>query len=277
MSVMVGLDKEKGLDLILHTPGGGIDATESIVDYLWSIFRKDIRVIVPQLAMSAGTMIACASNEIIMGKHSNLGPIDPQMFSPGIGFNVPAQGVLDEYGVAIEQIKTEPSSTHLWQTIFSRVHPSFINECMLAMNHSKELVKSWLLDNMLSLDPDKVNLAEKIVGELSDHGKTKSHGRHISAVEAKSLGLKITMLEVDSIMQELVLSLHHSYMITFGQTQARKIVENNNGLANISLAPPPQVQPQFFVPPGFIPQPIKLSWMKLFSLKLRNLFKHGRG
>ena len=40
------LDKTKGLDLILHTPGGDLAATESLVDYLYSMFDKDIRVIV---------------------------------------------------------------------------------------------------------------------------------------------------------------------------------------------------------------------------------------
>jgi len=67
------LDRSKGLDLILHTPGGDIAATESLVDYLYSMFDKDIRVIVPQISMSDGTMIALASKEIVMGKHSNLG------------------------------------------------------------------------------------------------------------------------------------------------------------------------------------------------------------
>lgn len=58
------LDRSKGLDLIIHTPGGGITSTQSIVDYLHKMFRKnrdsvpDIRAIVPQIAMSAGTMIA---------------------------------------------------------------------------------------------------------------------------------------------------------------------------------------------------------------------------
>ena len=42
------LDRTKGLDLILHTPGGDIAATESLVDYLYSMYGKDIRVIVPQ-------------------------------------------------------------------------------------------------------------------------------------------------------------------------------------------------------------------------------------
>ena len=79
------MDRAKGLDLIIHTPGGGITSTQSIVDYLHRMFRKekhsvpDIRAIVPQISMSAGTMLACSCKEIWMGKHSNLGPIDPQI------------------------------------------------------------------------------------------------------------------------------------------------------------------------------------------------------
>lgn len=53
------LDREKGLDLILHTPGGSIAATQSLVDYLHAMFGTNIRAIVPQIAMSAGTMICC--------------------------------------------------------------------------------------------------------------------------------------------------------------------------------------------------------------------------
>lgn len=53
------LDRSKGLDLILHTPGGSIATTETVVNYLHLMFNHDIRVIVPQVAMSAGTMIAC--------------------------------------------------------------------------------------------------------------------------------------------------------------------------------------------------------------------------
>lgn len=68
------LDKNLGLDLILHTPGGDIAATESLVDYLYSIFGKNIRVVVPQISMSAGTMIALSAKEVLMGKHSNWGP-----------------------------------------------------------------------------------------------------------------------------------------------------------------------------------------------------------
>src|SRR5207249_4402223 len=91
MMAVYKLDRTKGLDLIIHTPGGSISSTQSIVDYLHKMFGRDIRAIVPQIAMSAGTMLACSCKEIWMGKHSNLGPIDPHVNG------IPAYGVLREF------------------------------------------------------------------------------------------------------------------------------------------------------------------------------------
>jgi len=91
MTTIHDLDRSKGLDLVLHTPGGETAATESIVDYLRKMFGPDIRAIVPQLALSGGTMIACACKTILMGKHSSLGPIDPQFRGK------PAHGVIEEF------------------------------------------------------------------------------------------------------------------------------------------------------------------------------------
>lgn len=72
-------DRKLGLDLFLHTPGGDIAATESIVNYLHQMFGNDIRAIIPQIAMSAGTMTACSCKQILMARHSNVGPIDPHL------------------------------------------------------------------------------------------------------------------------------------------------------------------------------------------------------
>ncbi len=91
MAMCHELNVENGLDLILHTPGGDVAATESIIDYLNNIFDGNIRAIIPQLAMSGGTMIACSCKEIVMGKQSSGGPVDPQINS------VPAHGVISEF------------------------------------------------------------------------------------------------------------------------------------------------------------------------------------
>ena len=80
---MSALHELKGeeLDLILHSPGGSLEVSEQVVTYLRSKYRH-IRAVVPQNAMSAATMIACACDGIVMGKHSALGPIDPQITVP---------------------------------------------------------------------------------------------------------------------------------------------------------------------------------------------------
>lgn len=58
MTAIHGMNRALGLDLFLHTPGGDIAATESIVHYLRTMFGNNIRAVVPQMAMSGGTMIA---------------------------------------------------------------------------------------------------------------------------------------------------------------------------------------------------------------------------
>lgn len=65
------------LDLILHSSGGSIEATETIGEYLRQKFTN-IRVLVPHMAMSAATILACVADEIILAAHAQLGPIDPQ-------------------------------------------------------------------------------------------------------------------------------------------------------------------------------------------------------
>lgn len=230
------LDKTKGLDLLLHTPGGDIAATESLVDYLYSIFGKDIRVIVPQISMSAGTMIALSSKEIIMGKHSNLGPIDPQ-------FNgVACQAVVNEFKQAVEDVKNNPSSAILWQTIISKYHPTFLGACQQAIEWSERMVSAWLKYNMCGGDEDKV---KKILAAFSNHQEQKSHARHIPKNECVEAGLIISDLENDQNLQDAVLTTHHMYFHTFSNTAAVKIIENHLGTAyleNQALQPRPVMQ-----------------------------------
>lgn len=230
MAAVHQLKRDKGLDLILHTPGGDIAATEALVKYLWVMFDKDIRVIVPQLAMSAGTMIACAAHSIVLGKQSSLGPIDPQ-----IG-GVPAQGVLDEFQMAVESIKRDPASAPLWQQIVSRYHPSFLNECVQAINWSRTMVHGWLCENMFGGDAVHAPTAQAIVNYLGDHSVTAAHARHIPISKCEEIGLKIEKLEDDKKLQDLVLTVHHSYMHTFSMSPAIKIIENQIGVATVHMS-----------------------------------------
>lgn len=235
MSVIHGLDRSKGLDLILHTPGGDIAATESLVDYLRSMFGNDIRAIIPQIAMSAGTMIALSCKEIVMGKHSSLGPIDPQTMG------VPAHGVIEEFQKAKDDIIKNPELAYLWQPILQKYHPTLVGECEKANLWSSEIVKEWLMSCMFDGDPKASEKAEKIISELGSHSLTKSHSRHISLKRAKELELKVIELEEldrDKNLQDAILSVHHICIQTLTSTQAVKIIENQDGIAYIQGASP---------------------------------------
>lgn len=227
MTTIHNLDRTKGLDLFLHTPGGQVAATESLVDYLRRMFNTDIQVFIPQLAMSAGTMVACSSSMIHMGKQSNLGPIDPQFGG------IPASEVIEEFNRAAKEIKTDPSRIPLWQVIIGKYHPTFIGECEHAVKWSKSIVKEWLKSGMLNSEKDANRIANNIVKHLSDHTKHKSHSRHINIDECKKIGLKISELESDQTLQDLVLTVHHTYIHTLSATAVYKMVENHNGMAMI--------------------------------------------
>ncbi len=230
MSTIKGLDKSKGLDLVLHTPGGSIGATESIVHYLKSVFGNDIRAIVPQIAMSAGTMIACSCKEIIMGKHSNLGPIDPQING------LPTHGIIEEFERAKTEISSNPKTIPVWQTILSRYSPTLIGECEKAIKWSESMVSDWLKTNMFKNEPNKDQIVDGVIKELGSHALTLSHDRHLPVDILKDrLGLKIQSLESDNDLQDKVLSVHHSCIISLTQTPAFKIIENHEGKAFIQL------------------------------------------
>ena len=70
--------KNVPIDIILHTPGGLVLAAEQIARALASHEAK-VTVFVPHYAMSGGTLLALAADEIIMDEHAVLGPIDPQL------------------------------------------------------------------------------------------------------------------------------------------------------------------------------------------------------
>lgn len=252
MTTINGLNTEDGLDLILHTPGGDTAATESIVDYLWRKFDGNIRCFVPQMAMSAGTMIACSTKEIWLGKQSSLGPVDPQ-------FNgIPAHGVLEEFKRAYSEILNDPRTIPVWQPVIAKYPPAFLGECEKAVKWSNELVSSWLARNMLANDPEREQKIETIQTELGDHSVSYAHNRHLSSQKCKDIGLVIKELESDQELQDKVLSVHHIYFHTLSSTPAFKIIENQNGQAFIQQAHQVLMQapgPQQI--PGFLNQKIQ--------------------
>ena len=248
MTALHDLDHTKGLDLILHTPGGQTGATESIVDYLRAVCGTDIRAFVPQLALSGGTVIACGCKEIYMGKHSSLGPIDPQIN------RIPAHEVLEEFERAREEIKKDQGSFLVWQPILSRYDPGFIGRCKKALQMTQDMVALWLSTGMFEGEDDLPAIDENGNVIVDENGNQilitkssniadilinpeifKSHDRHIRPEDCIKIGLKIRFLEDEPKLQDAVLSIHHTCMHTLTGTQAFKIIENHTGKAFIQM------------------------------------------
>ena len=225
MSVVHGLDRNLGVDLILHTPGGNLAATEAIGEYLKKMFSNDIRVIVPHLAKSGGTLLSFMAKEILMGAHSSLGPIDP-LFG-----GIPAHGVLDEFNRAMEDVKKNPSMIEIWKHIIAKYPMTFIGECQNAVDWTEGIATRWLKEGMFSgVATEAIDETIKnIVGGLGDHDITKSHGRHFMADQCQKLGLRIVFLEEDSQLQDAVLSVHHACIYALGGAQIVKMIENHLG------------------------------------------------
>lgn len=227
MNCVHGLDCSKGLDLILHTPGGSPAAAEGIVNYLRKKFNSDIRIIVPQLAMSAGTMIACSGKVIIMGKQSSLGPIDPQFKG------IPAYNIMMEFEEAKKDLLSNPANAQYWAIKLQQYPAAFMKTAMDAIELSGKLVKEWLGTCMFDSNKDKI-IIDGIVTKLNEHDDSKIHERHLSADFCKKIGLKVEMMEDDEELQDKILSLHHAYMITLDATSTIKLIENQNKKSFIS-------------------------------------------
>ncbi len=237
MASIHGLKSDK-LDLILHSPGGSLEAADQIVQYLRSKY-KHIRAIVPQNAMSAASMIACACDEIIMGKHSAIGPIDPQING------MPAHAILQDYELAVKTINTNPYLANLWAPRLSGLPFGMLNLCQQSIDLSKEKVTQWLTAYMFNGKDS--NKAKEIADWLGNFEEHRTHGRPIGFDLALSKGLVVKRLEDDQALQELVLSVYHATMVTFQMTGCMKIIENHKGKGHYyvaTVAIQPMAQPQ---------------------------------
>jgi ATP-dependent protease ClpP protease subunit len=247
MTTVHKLDRKLGLDLILHTPGGGIAATQSIVNYLQKMFDGDIRAFIPQIAMSAGTIMACCCKEIWMGNQSNLGPIDPQLRG------IPAHGVVREFKRALKEIKKDASRIVIWQQIIGQYKPTFLGQCENAIDWSNNFVQQQLANRMFAALPDRKKKAKAVAKALSDYPKNKTHDKHFDVDECEKMGLNIKHLESDGELQDAVLTVHHCYMNLLMNTGAYKIIENQNGIA---LVKNQQLGPTISIPGQKAEQPI---------------------
>jgi len=255
---------ERELDLFLHSPGGSAEAAESLLEYLRTRF-DNIRVIVPVAAMSAATMLALGADEILMGAHSQLGPIDPQftLFTPEGPRSAPAQAILDQFEMAKEQCK-DPTNLAAWLPILRAYLPGLLAQCDSQRQLAEEFVGKNLERYMLKGDTTRAKAAAHWFSEFTEF---KSHGRRVSREKCRELGLNVVDLESLHDLQDAMLSVHHAFAITLVNTPTAKIIENHHGRAWVQqFGAIPVVQA---APPAATPRTPNLGGQQRRSRKAR--------
>lgn len=223
--LMRTLDGSKGLDLILHTPGGNISATEALLYHLHKKFGADIRAFVPHMAMSAGTLIACGCRQIFMEEHSSLGPVDPQFQG------VSAYSIEREVGLAKREILQNSNLTGFWHTLFQRYVPGVHTQCKYLIKHVLGIVTESLKTGMFTQNGNQISdeHIQAIANYLIDPSVSKSHDRHLSRDYCKRIGLAIIDMESCPEIQQIVSNIHDAFILIFTGLSVSKIIQNHLG------------------------------------------------
>jgi hypothetical protein len=247
---------ERELDLVLHSPGGNPDAAESIIAYLRQRFDH-IRAVVPLAAMSAATMMALACDEVVMGAHSQLGPIDPQITipTPEGPRTAPAQAIKDQFDMAQKDCSGDPTRVAAWMPLLRSLGPGLLAICDTAQQRTVDFVARELGQHMLAADPRR---ARATSDWFADHTFFKSHGRNVTRDDARDQGVAVMDLEDDDVLQDRVLSVSHTAQLTFSSTPCAKLIENHHGRSWLQLEGQQlllQPQPQPPAQPGQVAAP----------------------
>ena len=158
---------------------------------------SDVRVIVPVAAMSAATMWALSADCILMGKHSQLGPIDPQLaLAQGM---VPANALLRQFETAKKQCTDDPRLLSVWLPTLQQYYPGLLELCSDATKLALRLVTNWLTNYMFAGRDDAAAKAADVAGYFAgDDGQHGLHSLGIDREAAKGQDLAIEDLEAQS-------------------------------------------------------------------------------
>lgn len=193
-------DRRDNLFVIVDTPGGVVEVVERIV----RVFRQhyaEVQFIVPDKAMSAGTVLVMSGDHIWMDYHSCLGPIDPQLILEQR--LVPALSYLAQYEHLVAKSENGSLST-AELVLLQKLDLAELHQFELARELSIDLLKQWLTSykfkdwtttetrGIAVTRSLKEKRASEIARKLSDQIRWLTHSRGIDMTTLRDeLDLKI--------------------------------------------------------------------------------------
>lgn len=207
VDLLHNIPKGSDLDVLLHTPGGDMDAAEKLITMIRTrVANGYLRVIVPDFAKSAGTLMAIGADKIAMSDSSELGPIDPQItLNDAHGNPIPhsIQSYLDAYKAHSEALARNPADEAA-RIMLGKLDPATIKLFEAASQRARAFAESQLKRGMLRNVPTYT----KAASELLDTTRWLSHGQMIDHNDALAIGLSVEYLEPLSTEWQLIWQLY---------------------------------------------------------------------
>ncbi len=220
------------VDMYIETPGGSGETAEEIVKFLRNNFDT-VSFIVSGEAKSAGTIIVLSGDEILMTETGSLGPIDAQM---KIGRSVVSAYDYIEWVEEKRKEAEKQGALNPFDAIMvAQITPGELGSVFHALKFAEDLVVEWLIKYKFKkwtvTETRKINVteemkrkrAEEIAKELTDHSKWRLHGRSIKIDDLEKIGLKITRIDNDPELADIVYRIQTVCKLIFETTTSFKI------------------------------------------------------
>lgn len=243
--VLLSIGDVDQLNLIINSPGGDGTVAEKIIE-LCRAYCKELRVIVPNRAKSAATIIALGADEIVMGYCSELDPIDAQVVIGvgGVLHFISAQSFIDARTGLEERFKEATKNKEdprpILQQIASLDSP-FIDHCEKLMEFSREVAKKYLAKYMFSgIKPlaKRSQAIDNAVERLSAVNIFKVHGRMVDGNAAKTeLNLNVKLLGKRDQMWKKLWQYYVRADVMLTRGRAAKLIESKDSFFVKTAAP----------------------------------------
>lgn len=227
--------------LLLNTPGGSAEMVEKMVEII-RFHYAEVFFVVPDAAMSAGTILCMSGDKIFMDYSSSLGPIDPQVFN-GKEWD-PALGYLDKVEQLLEKARNG-TLTNAELLVLQSLDLAQLSRYEQARDLTITLLKNWLVTYKFkdwnihqttvatlgqSVTPDeKKARAAEIARLLGDNKLWHSHGRMIGPKTLeRELRLKIDDYSADPHLRKLIRSYNDLLVEYIARSQFKIFMHNRN-------------------------------------------------
>ena len=221
----VGAGREqRQLDLILHSPGGTLPATQAIVRALRGRYAH-IRVFIPQRAMSAAAMLACAADQIILGGFASLSPTNPMVVVPTMGgsMTVPAQAVVDERNELLHRLQGPEVTGEDLMSLVTQP-PGLFHDARRIISESSLTLGGWIESYSRSPDAPQANTGQHIADWISSYNQHLGHASVLTLADLRRYGLNATHMNGHAEVQEHCMEAFQAAQAAFMLTDTVKVV-----------------------------------------------------